>query len=352
MTGFRIDDTDLAHCRHLLAGGSKSFHAASMLLPRWIAAPAAALYAFCRVADDEIDLSDSKPAAMHRLIARLDAAYAGRPQDDPVDRAFAAVVAHFGIPRALPEALLEGLAWDAVGRRYEDMAELEAYATRVASAVGAMMTLLMGVRDTDAIARACDLGLGMQLTNIARDIGEDAREGRLFLPLSWLREEGIAPEDFLAAPRFTPAIGRLTARLLAAADGHYARAQAGIALLPRDCRAGIGAARVIYAEIGREVERNGLDSISRRAVVPGWRKAVLLARAAGALVGGRSGAGAPPCGAASYLVDAVAAAPRPRGLIPRGWGSRLVWALELMDQIDRDGATAGKRLPMQAFSAD
>jgi phytoene synthase len=335
MTGFTIAEDDLAHCRRLLAGGSKSFHAASMLLPRRIAAPATALYAFCRVADDEIDLSGGKQQAMARLAARLDAAYAGAPQDDPVDRAFAAVVDQFGIPRTLPEALLEGLAWDAVGRRYEDMPALEAYATRVAGTVGAMMTLLMGVRDTDAIARACDLGLGMQLTNIARDIGEDAREGRLYLPLAWLREEGIEPVEFLAAPAFTPAVARLVARLLAAADRHYARAAGGIALLPRDCRAGIGAARVIYAEIGRELERNGLDSITRRAVVPGWRKAVLLARAAGALVGRKAGAGEPPCEAASYLVEAVAAAPAPAGLIPRGWGRRLVWALELMDRLDR-----------------
>lgn len=338
MTGFRIAEAGLAHCRQLLAGGSKSFHAASMLLPRRIAAPATALYAFCRVADDEIDLSQSKPAAMVRLTARLDAAYAGTPQDDPVDRAFAAVVDQFSIPRTLPEALLEGLAWDAVGRRYEDMPALEAYATRVAGTVGAMMTLLMGVRDTDAIARACDLGLGMQLTNIARDVGEDAREGRLYLPLAWLREEGIAPAEFLAAPAFTPAVARLVARLLAAADRHYSRAAAGIFLLPRDCRAGIGAARVIYAEIGRELERNGLDSITRRAVVPGWRKAVLLARAAGALVGRRGGAGEPPCEAASYLVEAVAAAPSPAGFIPRGWGSRLIWALELMDRLDRERA--------------
>jgi phytoene synthase len=352
MTGFRIAEADLAHCRALLAGGSKSFQAASMLLPRRIAAPATALYAFCRVADDEIDLSAGKQAAMVRLAARLDAAYDGAPEDDPVDRAFAAVVAHFGIPRTLPEALLEGLAWDAAGRRYEDMAALEAYATRVAGTVGAMMTLLMGVRDTDAIARACDLGLGMQLTNIARDVGEDAREGRLYLPLAWLREEGMDPDGFLAAPRFTAATARLVARLLAAADAHYARAEAGIALLPRDCRAGIGAARVIYAEIGREVERNGLDSVSRRAVVPGWRKAVLLARAAGAVVGARPGAGEPPCEAASYLVEAVALSPRPQGLIPRGWGNRLVWALELMDRLDRDGGAPPSRMTYSTVSAD
>lgn len=336
MTGFRIAEADLAQCRRLLAGGSKSFHAASLLLPRRVAAPAAALYAFCRVADDEIDLSGGKREALEGLTARLDAAYAGAPHDDPVDRAFAAVVAHFGIPRALPEALLEGLAWDAAGRRYDDLPALEAYATRVAGTVGAMMTLLMGVRETDAIARACDLGIGMQLTNIARDVGEDARAGRIYLPLAWLRAEGIAPEGFLAAPAFAPAIARLVARLLAAADAHYARAEAGIALLPRDCRAGIGAARVIYAEIGRELERNGLDSITRRAVVPGWRKAMLLARAAGALAGGKLGAGAPPCEAAAYLVDAVATAPRPAGLVPRGWCNRLVWALELMDRLDRE----------------
>ena len=336
MTGFRIDEADLAHCRRLLAGGSRSFHAASLLLPRRIAAPAAALYAFCRVADDEIDLSGGKIEAMDRLCARLEAACAGAPQDDPVDRAFCAVVRHFGIPRTLPEALLEGLAWDAQGRRHDTIADLEAYATRVAGTVGAMMTLLMGVRDTDAIARACDLGIAMQFTNIARDVGEDARAGRIYLPLAWLREEGIAPEEFLADPRFSPAIARLVARLLAQAEVHYARAEAGFALLPRDCRAGIGAARVIYAEIGREIERNGLDSITRRAIVPGWRKAVLLARAAGALVGRKAGAGEPPRESAAYLVDAVAASPQPPGLIPRGWGKRLIWALELMDRMDRE----------------
>lgn len=348
MTDFRIADADLAHCRYLLAGGSKSFHAASLLLPRRIAAPAAALYAFCRVADDEIDLSGGDARAMARLLARLDAAYAGTPQDDPVDRALAAVVAHFGIPRTLSDALLEGLAWDTGGRRYEDLPALEAYATRVAGTVGAMMTLLMGVRDTDAIARSCDLGIGMQLTNIARDVGEDARAGRLYLPLSWMRQEGIDPEAFLRAPGFSPAIARVIARLLAAAEHHYARAEAGIALLPRDCRAGIGAARVIYAEIGREVERNGLDSISRRAVVPSWRKAMLLARAAGAMRGRRDGAGEPPCEAASYLVDAVAASPRPPGLLPRGWGERLIWALDMMATLDRERDGERRMLPMQA----
>lgn len=332
-----ISKADLAACRKLLAGGSKSFRAASFLLPRRIAAPAAALYAFCRVADDAIDLSDDPNAALHWLQQRLDDAYAGQPQNHVADRAFSVVVAHYGIPRALPAALLEGFAWDAEGRRYEDIGDLESYAARVASTVGAMMTLLMGVRSPEAIARACDLGIAMQLTNIARDVGEDAKAGRVYLPLSWLREEGLSAEALAEEPAFSPALGRVIARLLGAAEAHYRRAWPGIALLPWDCRAGIGAARLVYAEIGREVERQGLDSVSRRAVVSGRRKAWLLARAAGALAAGEEGADEAPALATKFLVDAVLHAPMPPGPPVAGsYGERLVWALELMDRIDRE----------------
>jgi len=116
-----ISAEDLAACNKLLAGGSKSFRAASFLLPRRIAAPAAALYAFCRVADDAIDMSDDPASSLVELHQRLDGAYAARPWDHVADRAFAAVVAQYGVPRALPAALLEGFAWDAEGRFYEDI---------------------------------------------------------------------------------------------------------------------------------------------------------------------------------------------------------------------------------------
>jgi phytoene synthase len=110
----------------------------------------------------------------------------------------------YHMPRALPEALLEGLAWDGMERRYASLSDLRAYSARVASAVGAMMCVLMEVRDPHALARACDLGVAMQLTNIARDVGEDARAGRLYLPTDWLEEEGIDIDAFLADPRPTP----------------------------------------------------------------------------------------------------------------------------------------------------
>jgi phytoene synthase len=269
---------DMAACRALLKGGSRTFHAASMVLPRKVADPAIALYAFCRLADDAVDLGSHRAAAVERLKDRLDRAYRGRPMNLAADRAFADVVTRFSIPRELPEALLEGLAWDAQGRRYETLPELYAYAARVAGAVGAMMSLVMGQRSSEIVARACDLGVAMQLTNIARDVGEDARAGRLYLPISWLHDAGIDPEEWLARPVFTTKIAVIVQRLLDAADALYHRATVGIQHLPLACRPGIFAARALYAEIGRELERGGLDSISRRAVVSTDRKLAVVAR--------------------------------------------------------------------------
>jgi len=334
--------SDLEACHAMLAGGSKSFRAASMLLPRRVAEPAAALYAFCRVADDEIDEGEGGPEPLRRLLRRLDDIYAGRPQNFVADRAFAHVVQRHAIPRALPAALLEGFAWDEEGRRYEDLAALEAYAARVAATVGAMMTLLMGVRTPTAIARACDLGVAMQLTNIARDVGADARMGRVYLPLAWLREEGIDASAFLADPRFTPALGRVVARLLRTADDHYARAEGGIPLLPRDCRAGIGAAHRVYAEIGRAVERQGLDSVSTRAVVGGRRKAWLMVRSLSTLALRPERHPAPSLPATAFLVDAVAATlpPREMRVCPQALPERIAWAVQIFDRLAREDELA------------
>jgi phytoene synthase len=260
-----IDPADMAQCRAAIRTGSLSFHAASRLLPPSVRDPALALYAFCRLADDAVDESDQKARAALELGERLELVYAGRPRDAYADRAFAAVVETFEMPRALPEALLEGLAWDAEGRRYRTLSGVLDYSARVAAAVGAMMCVLMRVRDADALARACDLGLAMQLTNIARDVGEDARAGRLFLPLEWFEAEGIDPDAFVADPRPNAAARRMVHRLLAEADRLYARAETGVAALPFACRPGIFAARLCYAGIGAEVARNGHDSVTRRA---------------------------------------------------------------------------------------
>ena len=320
---------DHAACRALLANGSKTFMLASFLLPWRARDPAIALYAFCRQADDAVDVADNSGALEH-LRDRLDAIYAGRPSNSPADRAFADAVAQFAIPRALPLALLEGFEWDIAGRRYRTIEDLEAYAARVAGAVGAMMALTMRVDDAPTLARACDLGVAMQLTNIARDVGEDARMGRVYLPLDWLAAEGVDPDGFLAAPAYSDAIGRVVTRLLDRAEQFYRSADYGVARLPSACRPAIRAARLLYAEIGRAVERNGLDSVSQRAYAPMSRKIVLAARAA---FGSTriDHPGAPVLGETDFMIetsDALLAARRR----PAQWGleDRLVWSASLM----------------------
>ena len=354
---------DIAECRAALREGSYTFFAASLLLPKAVREPASALYAFCRLADDAVDnAADSaceKHAAVARLRSRLDGAYGVQSHQHPhqlkvpaADRALAAVVAHFDIPRTLLDALLEGFEWDANGRRYDTLEELHTYAARVAGTVGAMMAMLMGVRSSEGLARACDLGVAMQLSNIARDVGEDARLGRLYLPQQWLHEAGVDPQAWLAKPVFNPGVAVVVQRLLDAAQGLYSQVGAGMAHLPLACRPGINAARFLYAEIGHEVARRGLDSVSQRAVVPRARKVWLLAGAMLNLIPQPCAHAAPCLPANQFLVDAACVTPQrnipvayetPWWQINQRMASRAVWVIELFERLERQEQMA--RIP-------
>ncbi len=325
-----------AACADLIRQGSKSFHAASRLLPQDVRRPAYALYAFCRLSDDAVDLEQGAPsrrrAAIEKLKHRLDRAYAGNPSPIAADIAFADMVRRHGMSKALPLALIDGLAFDAEDGRCETLSDLYAYSARVAGSVGAMMTVLMGVRDPLILARACDLGVAMQLTNIARDIGEDARNGRLYLPLEWLRETGIDERDFLRNPKFQPRIGALVERLLHHADGLYRRSVVGISGLPLSCRPAMHAARIIYRDIGRKVAGQGHDSIRQRAVVGDLRKWVLLAGALGRTTVPRKAVWQGPLPETAFLVDAVVATAAPFRR-PRNPVERVSFAFDLMWKI-------------------
>jgi phytoene synthase len=289
----------------ILAEGSKSFAAAGRLLPRRIRSAATAIYAFCRIADDAIDEAAEPVGSLEMLTDRLDRIYAGNPVAHPVDRAFFEAVTTHGIPKAIPVALFEGFEWDNRARVYETVDDTLDYCARVAATVGVMMTLLMGARRPAVVARACDLGLAMQLTNICRDVGEDADNGRIYLPRAWLAEAGVSPESLLERPRFTPALGEVVARLLRVAARHYALADIGIRALPRDARLAIRAARLIYADIGRVIATNGYDSISTRAHTGQWRKVWLCIRALGARFWRRLPNEALPHPSVRFLVAAV-----------------------------------------------
>jgi 15-cis-phytoene synthase len=334
----------------LIRQGSKSFYAASRLLPADIRHSAYALYAFCRMSDDAVDLEEQgtgrKREAVERLRERLDLAYSGRPKPIAADIAFADMVHRHTMPRALPLALIDGLAFDAEGGRCASLSDLFAYSARVAGSVGAMMTVLMGVREPVILARACDLGVAMQLTNIARDVGEDARAGRLYLPLDWLAEEGIDAEAFLAAPRFDQRVAALVARLLGEAEGLYRRSVSGISGLPLACRPAMHAARIIYREIGRSLAATGHDSINRRAIVPDSRKLMLLGGALGRTIMPRLGVFDGPLPETAFLVEAVimTAAPWRK---PRNPIERVSFALDLMARMRERERKRGTMLPAQ-----
>jgi phytoene synthase len=234
-----------------------------------------------------------------------------------------------------------------------------------------MMAIIMGARGPQAQARACELGLAMQLTNIARDGGEDARNGRLYLPREWMREAGIDPDAWLRAPTFSPALGSVVSRLLAEADTLYERAALGIPALPRDCRPAIQAARLVYADIGREVERAGFDSVSRRACVSSQRKLGLMAVAFGAAAMSsarrRSGdeSDPAPVPAIQYLVDVAAITPAVMPIEPEAdtsvesesrprkqrFDQRLLWTIGLFERLEErqlannSFAGAGRQAP-------
>ncbi|GAB5414614.1 MAG: phytoene/squalene synthase family protein [Congregibacter sp.] len=335
-----IDDarSDTAFCRGMIRTGSKSFYMASLLLPPTFRDAVYALYAFCREADDAIDDGDDPLEGLALFRSRLAAVYGDGKPDNPVDRALARVVHDYALPRELLEALLQGFAWDVQERSYKDLAGLYGYGVRVAGSVGIMMAVLMRVRDPAMLARAADLGVAMQLTNIARDVGEDARAGRVYLPLRWMRDVGLKPADLVAKPEFTDDLNTIVTRLLSAAECLYARADSGIAGLPRRCRPGIYAARKLYAGIGHELLRRGGDSVSQRTVVPFWTKLMLTASAIIPPRAVEEHLGAEPLPQVRYLIRAV------EGLAPSkdagtgksaGLSGDIEWVLDVFADLER-----------------
>jgi phytoene synthase len=198
-----------------------------------------------------------------------------------------------------------------------------------------MMSLIMGTRQQIPLTRACELGLAMQLTNIARDVGEDAKNDRLYLPLDWMREEGIDPESWLKDPQFTPQIARVVDRLLKTADMLYQRSQNGISQLPRDCRAAIYGARLVYAQIGRQIEKQDLDSVSQRAIVSSAKKKLLMLKALSATIHvGQVKTDLKPIAAIQYLVEAVPYED-PYAHYAGSFEQRMVWVINTLEKAER-----------------
>ena len=251
--------------RSVLRKHGRTFHLASRLLGARHAERAAVLYGFCRHVDDLADESADPRAAMAALEGVRCSLRSGHAQD-PWTSALLALQAETGMSLEAANALLDGVQSDLSPVRLADEDALVRYSYRVAGTVGVMMCAVLDVHDPRAQPFAVDLGIAMQLTNIARDVGTDARMGRRYLPASWVGDVEAAD---IAAPgeALQRDLRDATRRLLQLADRYYASGEAGLAFLPLRARLAIVAAGRMYRAIGGQIAAFDYRSWDRRAVV-------------------------------------------------------------------------------------
>lgn len=293
-----MTDAVLQTSRDLITQGSRSFSAASRLFPSRLREDAWMLYAWCRHCDDEVDgqvlghgavgLDAALARAKLNELKRLtEAALAGERMADPVFEAFQRVALRHDVPAREPLALLDGFAMDVDARVYRTLEDTLDYAWHVAGVVGVMMARIMGVRDRDVLRRAQDLGLAFQLTNIARDVVEDAKGGRVYLPRAWLTEAGV-PQGAEPDPEHRAGVAVATGRLLDVAEAYYNSARWGLKDLDTRSAWAIATARRVYRQIGRIVARRGGQAWDSRASVSRPDKLWQVALAAGTVVRAKS----------------------------------------------------------------
>lgn len=292
-----MTDAVLQNSHEAIKQGSKSFATAARLFPKEIRDDASMLYAWCRHCDDEIDgqvmghgavglKADIAAAKLRELRARTRSALDGTTQDHPVFAAFQRVAQRHRIPAEEAMDLLRGFEMDVEGRQYITLDDTMDYAYHVAGVVGVMMARIMGVESPDVLRRAQDLGLAFQLTNIARDVVEDAGGGRVYLPARWLEEERISVES-VADSRNREAVARVATRLVAAAEPYYDSARWGLRDLSIRSAWAIATARGVYRAIGHRVVDAGALAWERRVSTSRASKVALLAL--GGLIALRAG---------------------------------------------------------------
>ena len=271
-----------AYCHRQTKRHARSFYFASAALPREKKRAAYAVYAFCRYADDLVDraaTTEGVDATLQRVGDEFDRMTAGELREPPFAPAFAWATARYGIDKQPFLDLLKGVSMDLGPVRIADWAQLKDYCYHVASVVGLMMARIFELRDDAGWNRAIDLGLAMQLTNILRDVGEDYRMGRIYLPADEMAACGVTAGD-LGAARATPELKTLLRAQAARAQEHYRRAEAGIPLLADDgSQFTVWLMRHVYAGILEEVEKLDYELLHRRASTSFGQKMFLAARA-------------------------------------------------------------------------
>ncbi|MGV3652393.1 MAG: phytoene/squalene synthase family protein [Devosia sp.] len=283
------EDSVVASSEAAIRDGSKSFAAAARLFDKPTRDDAVMLYAWCRHCDDVIDgqtLGHDQQADFRRgqaerlaeLRRRTKAALEGGQAEDEIFEALRRVVANNAIPAIHPQELLYGFQMDVEERHYATLDDTYEYCYHVAGVVGVMMAMIMGARDPAVLDRASDLGIAFQLTNIARDVVDDARMGRCYLPDELLARHGVTsvdPDD----PEQRRRLHKAALELLDIADRYYDSALVGMAALPPRSAWAIAAARRVYRAIGARLRSGGPSAWDRRVSTTRAQKLGLLSTA-------------------------------------------------------------------------
>ena len=261
------------YCQQKAAASGSSFYNSFRFLPSNRRRAITALYAYCREVDDVVDeCSDAQIAATKLAWWRqeLDRLYAGQPEH-PVTRALQPVLAEFNLPQELLLEIIDGMAMDLQQTRYADFTALSLYCYRVASVVGLLAAEIFGYTERQTQKYAHDLGMAFQLTNIIRDVGEDARRGRIYLPLDELQRFEVPVDDILNA-RQTDNFRRLMEFQIERAEHYYAQAMSELPAVDRKAqRPGLVMA-AIYRTLLDEIKRDGCQVLRQRISLPPLRK--------------------------------------------------------------------------------
>jgi 15-cis-phytoene synthase len=268
------------YCRQVSWKHAKTFYFATHFLPSDKRRAVHGVYALCRYVDDLVDRSEEgrKSLTKDKIITLvekwrtdIDECYDGAILEHPIMVAWYDTLQRYGIPKNLPLELIDGVCMDLKQSRYDTFDELYVYCYKVASVVGLMTSEIFGYRNEAALKHAIELGIAMQLTNILRDVGEDAQKGRLYLPKEDLARFQYS-EDELFAGIMNDKFTHLMQFQIERARQFYQTSKKGISLLSPDSQMAVQISHANYGKILRQIEKNNYDVFTRRAFVSAPRK--------------------------------------------------------------------------------
>lgn len=270
-----------AFCERVARTQAKNFYYSFLLLSRPQRQAMCAIYAFMRYCDDLSDAEGvaDRPAAIARWQADLDSALAGNAPENPVWPAFSDAVARYRIPHEYFRDMIRGVSSDLEPRQIQTFQELYDYCYHVASVVGLTIIHIFGFNDPRALELAERCGVAFQLTNILRDVREDAEHGRVYLPAEDLVRFGVKTTE-LSGAALSPSLRSLLAFEAERARAYYQESEPLMGMVDSRSRASLKALIGIYSRLLERISNSGYEVLQERVRVPAWEKIWILARCA------------------------------------------------------------------------